>query len=121
MSDEREPPEENSEDELSRVRRLARRLIRSEPRGEDDDETGDEARTRDIIFSALATGDKAKTEIVRMLAREVRAYVDALEVGKDINHLLTNYSLEVHASLSLKPLADKVTKEDSPQSEVTDE
>jgi hypothetical protein len=61
-----------------------------------------------LLGALLETGDKAKTEMVRMLAREVRTYLEALELHKDLHHLLTNYSLEVNASFSLKPLADAV-------------
>jgi hypothetical protein len=61
---------------------------------------------RDLFGSVLETGDKAKTEIVRMVAREVRSYLEALELHKDLHHLLTNYSLEVKASVHLRPLAE---------------
>lgn len=61
---------------------------------------------RELFATVLETGDKAKTEIVRMVAREVRSYLEALDLHKDIHHLLTNYSLEVKASVHLKPLAD---------------
>ena len=61
-----------------------------------------------LLGAVLETGDKAKSEMVRMLAREVRTYLEALELHKDLHHLLTNYSLEVNASFNLKPLADAV-------------
>ncbi len=61
-----------------------------------------------LLGALLETGDKAKTEMVRMTAREVRNYLEALELHKDLHHLLTNYSLEVSASFHLKPLADPV-------------
>jgi hypothetical protein len=61
-----------------------------------------------LLGALLETGDKAKTEMVRMLAREVRSYLEALELHKDLHHLLTNYSLEVNASFNLKPLADAI-------------
>ena len=47
-------------------------------------------------------------EIIRLIAREVRGYLEALELHKDLHHLLTNYSLEVNASVSLKPLAERL-------------
>ena len=62
-----------------------------------------------LLGAVLETGDKAKSEMVRMLAREVRTYLEALELHKDLHHLLTNYSLEVNASFNLKPLADAVS------------
>jgi hypothetical protein len=72
-----------------------------------DEEGGDgRAGAREVIGSLLETGDKAKTEMVRMVAREVRAYLEELKIGQDVMHLLTNYSLEVHASFNLSPLAE---------------
>ena len=34
----------------------------------------------------------------------MRSYLEALELHKDLHHLITNYSLEVNASFHLKPL-----------------
>ena len=59
-----------------------------------------------LLGALLETGDKAKTEMVRMLGREVRTYLEALELHKDLHHIVTNYSLEVQASIHLKPLGD---------------
>jgi len=70
--------------------------------GEDEERRID---PRELMGAVLDTGDKAKTEIVRMLAREVRGYLEALELHKDLRHILTNYSLDIHTNLSLKPLA----------------
>ena len=62
---------------------------------------------RDVLVAALATGDKARMELVRLVAREVRGYLEAMELHKDFHHLMTNYSLEVHASVNLKPLEEQ--------------
>jgi hypothetical protein len=51
--------------------------------------------------------------MVKMLAREVRSYLEALELHKDLHHLFTNYSLEVKTSINLKPLADVVSPSSS--------
>ena len=59
---------------------------------------------KEAIGTVLETGDKAKTEVVRMVAREVRAYLDALEVKDDLKELLEDYELEVNATFKLKPL-----------------
>ena len=60
-----------------------------------------------MFGTVLETGDKAKSEMVKMFGREVRNYLNALEIGKDVHNLLTNYSLEISASIHLKPLAEK--------------
>ena len=85
--------EENKEEpNKSVLRSIARKLTKT---GEDES----------ILGSVLETGDKAKTEIVRMIAKEVRGYLEALELHKDLKHILTNYSLEINASFSLKELS----------------
>ena len=119
MSDADDPrPPRNRE---ARIRGFARRIFRevegqdepSDPPGgakrpaEDEPQDGHRAEAWAMLSALLETGDKAKTEIVRLLAREVRSYLEALELHKDIHHLVTNYSLEVHASLHLKPLRDE--------------
>lgn len=85
-----------------RLRDIARRFLVEPEEGQHEDRGRMDAR--EMLGAVLETGDKAKTEVVRMVAREVRSYLEALELGEDIRDLLTNYSLEVHASFHLKPL-----------------
>ena len=130
MSDEHDDERPRHE---PRLRRVARRIFReldldgadhdespdasSAPDSDDETVEGDaprEERRREggradpwaLLGALLETGDKAKTEMVRMLAREVRTYLEALELHKDLHHIVTNYSLEVQASVHLKPLGD---------------
>ncbi len=94
----------------SRFGRMARRLMDRKELAED---------TRDLVSALLSTSDRAKTEAVKMVAREVRAYLDELKLKEDmleyleerklkedIVELLSGYSLEM--SISLKPLAPEV-------------
>jgi hypothetical protein len=106
----------------ARLRGFARRLFREmegaeeppepeapsakRPPPEEEPHEGHRAEAWAMLSALLETGDKAKTEIVRLVAREVRSYLEALELHKDLHHLVTNYSLEVHASLHLKPLRE---------------
>jgi hypothetical protein len=89
----------------SGLRGFARRMLRE---NEDDERRID---ARELLGTVLDTGDKARTEIVRLLAREVRGYLEALELHKDLGHILTNYSLDIRTNLSLRPLADVVDPE----------
>lgn len=57
---------------------------------------------REVMGAVLEGGDKAKTEIVRAVAREVRAYLE--EMG--LREVMTDYSLEVRASFNLRKLTD---------------
>ena len=82
----------------ARIGRFARRLIDRKEIASD---------TRELLGSVLATSDKAKTEAIRMAAKEVRSYLEAMELKEDVKALLTSYSLEI--SISLKPLAGALT------------
>ena len=98
-----------------RLRDLARRILADRDRGEREhpdpdgvDEGGRDLQdtAREAVLSLLETGDRAKTEFMRLLAREVRSYLTELRVGEGLQHMLTNYSLELHASVNLKPLVE---------------
>lgn len=99
-----------------RLRDIARRLMREvedaagedRPRNEDRPRGEERSRmdAREVLGAVLETGDKAKTEVVRMVAREVRNYLEELRAGEALHDLLTNYSVEVHASFHLRPLAE---------------
>jgi hypothetical protein len=67
------------------------------------------------IGSVLETGDKAKTEIVKMVAREVRGYLEALELKDELKDLLGDYELEVNATFRLKPLLQDEEPESEPE------
>ena len=94
-----------SEDETKRgreprLRDFARRLLT------DDEEKG--ISPREVLGAVIDGGDKAKTELVRMVAREVRTYLEGLGLHEDVLHLMTNYSLDVSASFRLRPLTEEV-------------
>jgi SpoVK/Ycf46/Vps4 family AAA+-type ATPase len=80
----------------NRVVRLARRLMDRKELAED---------TKDVLYAVLSTSDKAKTEAVRLAAREVRNYLSELKLKEDLLELATSHSLEI--SISLKPLAER--------------
>lgn len=94
----------------SRLRRFASKLMDQQTLSVD---------TKEILGSVLATSDKARTEAVKLVAREVRSYLDALELKETVQELVTSYSLEV--SISLKPLARDEAEEEGPLAPVTDE
>lgn len=74
-----------------RFRKLGRRLMGQE-----------RVSAREVMGAVLEGGDKAKTEIVKAVAREVRAYLE--ELG--LREVMTDYSLEVRASFNLRKLTD---------------
>lgn len=79
----------------SRWRRLTKRLMDRRELSND---------TKVLLSTVLETSDKAKTEAVKMMAREVRSYLEALELKEAVQEVMTSYSLEI--SVSLKPLAE---------------
>jgi hypothetical protein len=95
MADPEEPRPEGGEPRSSRFRRLGRKLM-----GEERVEGRFSAR--DVMEAVLEGSDKAKSEVVRIVAREVRSYLE--ELG--LREVLTDYSLEVHASINLRKLAE---------------
>ena len=93
-----------------RLRNFAKRLFR-EDEGDNQSEDSPKASNREILGAILETGDKAKTEVVKMVGREVRTYLEALDIHNDVRQLLTNYSLEIKASVHLKPLVKEGANE----------
>lgn len=106
MADDRKPDPGHERHREPRLRDFARRLMREV----EDSGSGGEDRgrmdAREMLGAMLETGDKAKTEVVRMVAREVRNYLEELRAGEAIQDLITNYSVEIHASVHLRPLAE---------------
>ncbi len=99
---EQEPPEghdEHGKRPRPSLRGAARRLV------------GD-AKGKDLLHAVLDSSDKVKTEAVRQVGREVRTYLEGLGLDDAVLYLLTNYSLEVNASLKLKPIGDALRGEE---------
>ncbi len=85
---------------------------------DDTPKTDERPSLRASVRKVLDTSDKAKTEAVRMIGREVRHYLEGLGLREDLHHLLTNYRLEVKASFHLEPLAKHLEEpEDEPSAE----
>ena len=101
MSEEEEASNEPGSEERPRtgLRRRLGRLLNQKDLAED---------TRDVLGGMLEMSDRAKTEAVRLVAREARNYLDELKIKEDLLDLVTSHSLEVSLSIHLKPLADSL-------------
>jgi hypothetical protein len=76
------------------------------------DDAGEHSLDPKELFSSIVQlSDKARTETVRLMAKEVRGYLEALEIKDDIHEILTSYSLDVSASFKLSAI--KPSDEDS--------
>lgn len=101
--------EEGHEDAEGRPRTgLRRRLQRLLDRRELAEDT------REVLGGMLEMSDRAKTEAVKLVAREVRNYLDELRITEDIHELVTSHSLEVNLSLHLKPLSEGARQPSDP-------
>ena len=89
--------DEDARSREPRLRDFARRIL------SDEGEKG--INPRELIGAVIDGGDKAKSEVVKMVAREVRTYMEGLGLHEDIRHLMTNYSLDVNASFRLRPVS----------------
>lgn len=76
-----------------------------------------------VMGAVLESSDRVKTEAVKMVAREVRHYLEELKLKEDIRDLITSHSLEVQLSLSLKPLAEHLggSDKDEPSDEAPED
>ena len=95
-----DPSSEHNDDEGGRFSRLRRKLFEREYSGD----------ARVILETVLETSDKAKTEAVRLVAKEVRNYLDALHLKEGIQQLLTSNTLEIKASFRLRPNTEEEPK-----------
>ncbi len=99
--DDAKGPAEPRTEHAGRFRRFGRRIL-----GDNEDGRTILGDAKEVFGAVLEGGDKAKTEVVRAVAREVRTYLDELGLKDDVRHLLTNYSVEVKASFNLRRLTD---------------
>jgi len=88
------PHAHGEEGRKSRFSRITKVLM---DRGED---------ARSVLGSVLDTSASARSEMVKLVAREVRNYLEALKLTEDLRDFATKHTLEVNASFRLKPIAD---------------
>ena len=87
----------------SRLKNVARRLLEEETT----------VSAKELIGAFVSTSDKAKTEVVRAVGREVRAYLEGLGTTELLEALVNDYELEVNASFRLKPLKGRTGAEEA--------
>lgn len=80
-------------------------------------EKSGELHPKDLVSGAANLGAKGKDELVTMIAGEVRGYLNKLRVGEELRSLLTDHSLEVSASVRLKPVPKEEGATESPGDE----
>jgi hypothetical protein len=68
---------------------------------------------KDVLGSVLEGSEKLRGELFRVVAREVRAYLEESGIKDDVHNLLTNYAFELHLSMNLRKLAESEKKSKS--------
>lgn len=58
---------------------------------------------KDALAFLLAQADKTRTEVARVVTSEVRRFLESETLRREIWKLLTGVTLEVNASIQLKP------------------
>jgi len=86
-------------------------------------ERGEEFKPREVLAGAAKAAGAGKDEVVTMVAREVRNYLDKLEIGKEMADFARGHELEVNATFRLKQRAEESAVEptESKESEGGDE
>jgi hypothetical protein len=62
---------------------------------------------KDVLGSVLEGSEKLRGELFRVVAREVRAYLEESGLKDDLHNLLTNYAFELHLSMNLRKLTEE--------------
>jgi hypothetical protein len=84
----------DEEGSRARVLRFAKRLLDRRELAED---------TKELVSAVISSSDKAKNEVLRLVAREVRSYLKELQLREELAKLVKDYSIEV--SIRFKPIA----------------
>ena len=65
---------------------------------------GEDARS--VLGTVWDSSDRARSEMVKIFAREVRNYLDGMKLTEDLRDFATHHTLEVQASFRLKPIVE---------------
>ena len=94
--------------------------------GEKIRERGEDLKPRDLVRGAAGLTARGKDEVMAIMAREVRNYIEHLGLVEEVERFATTHSLEVNATFRLKPVEpapegpgdespEEVSEEDSPE------
>jgi hypothetical protein len=128
MTEEFEPTDEESDDRHSGIGDLASRLLRVGTEAvnvgaEKLREKGEDLKSKEVLSGAVNLTAKGKEELFGLVGGEVRGYLSKMRLGDELKNLFTHHSLEVTASIRLKPVpkdedsSAQRTEEDPPSEE----
>ncbi len=71
---------------------------------------GDMKMPKDALAFLLAQADKTRSEVARVVTQEVRRFLESETLRREIWKLLNGVTLEVNATIQLKPSGDATLK-----------
>lgn len=71
---------------------------------------GDMKLPKDALGFLLAQADKTRTEVARVVTQEVRRFLESDTLRREVWKLLTGVTLEVNATIQLKPSGEPGVK-----------
>jgi len=71
---------------------------------------GDMKMPKDALAFLIAQADKTRTEVARVVTHEVRRFLESETLRREIWKLLNGVTLEVNATIQLKPSGDAALK-----------
>jgi len=83
-------------------------------------EKGEDLKSKEVLSGAVNLTAKGKEELVGLVGSEVRGYLSKLKIGDELRNLLTHHSLEVTASIRLKPVPKEADQTAKVKSETED-
>jgi len=106
------PPPESEEERRRRegISDLASRFIRAGAEAVVSTsgrirERGEEFKPREVLAGAAKVAATGKDEVVTLIAKEVRSYLDKLELATELADFARGHELEVNATFRLKAIA----------------
>ena len=117
-----EPADESEQDNRDRVLgRLAGRILKAGAEAVAETSERLQKRGEDLPHQVLNTAvnltSRGKDEMMTIVAREVRSYMEKLQVWPEVKSFMTSHALEVNASIRLKPVADAIDRAEEPEPE----
>lgn len=58
---------------------------------------------KEIVNGLLLNAKKTRDEFIGSVKHELRAYLNGIDISKEIDRIIENYDIEVQANIKLKP------------------
>lgn len=65
---------------------------------------------KEIIQGLLANANATKAEFIQSAKKELKSYLDRIDLSKEVDRVLENYDLEIKANIKFKKKGAKASK-----------